>query len=132
MAVTGSLPPDLRYTRDHMWVRIEEPLARIGITSIAQAALGEVVYIDVPRLGLSLKLGEAFGWIESDKTVTDLFPPLAGIVVLTNTALAQTPGEINRDPYGAGWICVIEGVDRRELATLLDATGYAALIGRGR
>jgi glycine cleavage system H protein len=119
---------DRYYTRDHMWVRFEEPLVRMGITSVAQHAVGNVVFIDVPKVGLELKIGEAFSWIESSKVVIDLFPPLSGSVTHTNVALESAPEVINREPYGAGWICMFEPRERAKPGVLLDAQQYATLV----
>jgi glycine cleavage system H protein len=121
------LPPELRYTGDHLWVRREDPLLRIGITSVAGEALGEIVQIDVPEVDLPLVPGEPFSWIETSKAVCDLLAPLPGHVREGNAALAADPELLRRDPYGAGWICTVAPARDAADAALLDAEAYAAL-----
>jgi glycine cleavage system H protein len=121
------VPEDLRYSNDHEWVRLEDGRARIGITDYAQDALGDVVYVAVPAVGTTVKAGESFSEVESTKSVSDIYAPVSGTVVEVNDALADTPQGVNEDPYGAGWLCVIELADTSEVDGLLDATAYRSL-----
>ena len=123
-----NIPEDLRYSNDHEWARLEGDRVRIGITDYAQDALGDVVYVDVAQLGKSVAANEAFGEVESTKSVSELYAPVSGRVVEANAELADAPQRLNEDPYGEGWICVIEPDDPAEFAKLLDADGYRALI----
>jgi glycine cleavage system H protein len=122
------IPGDLRYSSDHEWVRVEGEVVRIGITDYAQDALGDVVYVDLPAVGASAAAGDSFSEIESTKSVSDIYAPVAGEVVEVNTALADAPELVNQDPYGEGWICVIRPADPASVAALLDADAYRALI----
>jgi glycine cleavage system H protein len=122
------VPDDLRYSTDHEWVRVEDGRARIGITDYAQDALGDVVFVAVPTAGTVVKAGDGMSEVESTKSVSDIYAPVSGTVVEVNDALADTPQAINEDPYGAGWLCVIELSDPAELDTLLAPEGYRALI----
>ncbi len=122
------VPEHLRYSSDHEWVSVEGTRARIGITDYAQDALGDVVYVQVPTLGSAFSAGDSFGEVESTKSVSDVYAPLSGTVVAVNDALGDSPEILNSDPYGAGWLCEIEFSDESELAALLDATAYQALI----
>jgi len=121
-------PDDLRYSSDHEWVRVEGDLVRVGITDYAQDALGDVVFVDLPAVGASAGAGASFSEIESTKSVSDIYAPVAGEVVEVNTALADAPELVNQDPYGAGWICVIRPTDPAELGALLDAEAYRRLV----
>lgn len=123
-----NVPEDLRYSADHEWLRIEGARARIGITDYAQDALGDVVYVQVPPIGAGVKAGESFSEIESTKSVSDIYAPVTGTIVEVNADLADTPQRVNEDPYGEGWLCVIEMADSGELDALLDANGYRALV----
>lgn len=123
-----NLPEDLRYSSDHEWVRIGEGRVRVGITDYAQDALGDVVYVELPDVGQDVASGSSFGEIESTKSVSDVYAPVSGSVVAVNEALRDTPELVNRDPYGEGWICEIELSSDDEIAGLLDAAGYRALI----
>jgi glycine cleavage system H protein len=123
-----NLPEDLRYSSDHEWVRVDGDRARVGITDYAQDALGDVVYVQLPQLGATATVGSSLGEIESTKSVSDLYAPVSGTVVAVNEALANTPELLNRDPYGDGWICEIELPAGSDLADLLDAEAYRALI----
>ena len=125
-------PADCKYTREHEWVKvIGERTVRVGITDYAQAALGDVVFVTVPAAGTSLDAGQAFGEVESTKSVSDLYAPLAGTVAARNDALDAQPELVNSDPYGDGWMVEIEVVDaatlESALADLLDSDGYDAL-----
>ena len=122
------MPDDLRYSTDHEWVRAEGAGVRVGITDYAQDALGDVVYVDVPEVGATVTAGEKVSEVESTKSVSDIFAPVAGTVVEVNAALADAPERLNADPYGEGWICVIEPSDPGALDALLDAAGYRDLI----
>jgi len=127
--VTGvNVPDDLRYTSDHEWVRVEGDRVRIGITDYAQDALGDVVFVQVPTVGVTVKATESFSEVESTKSVSDIYAPVTGEVVEVNDDLADAPERLNEDPYGDGWICVLSVADAGELDGLLDAAGYRALI----
>ncbi|HEX2273002.1 MAG TPA: glycine cleavage system protein GcvH [Acidimicrobiales bacterium] len=122
------VPDDRRYTNDHEWALLEDGRVRVGITDYAQDALGDVVYVKVPEAGTAVTAGGAFSEVESTKSVSDIYAPVAGTVVAVNTALADLPQAVNEDPYGAGWICVIEPEDPAAYEGLLDAEAYKALI----
>ncbi len=122
------VPGDLRYSTDHEWVRLEDSRARIGITDYAQDALGDVVFVAVPAVGTAVKVGEGVSEVESTKSVSDIYAPLAGTIVEVNDALAENPQLLNEDPYGAGWLCVIELADPTEVDALLGAEDYRALV----
>lgn len=127
----SNIPDDLKYTAEHEWVRLSEAdgkqIARIGITDYAQQALGEIVYVSLPAVGSSLTGGAAFGEVESTKSVSDLFAPLAGTVTARNETLDEQPELINSDPYGAGWIVDIELADGAPVDDLIDAAAYGTL-----
>ena len=123
-----SVPDDLRYSSDHEWARLEDGLVRIGITDYAQDALGDVVFVQVPTVGTEVKAGERFSEVESTKSVSDIYAPLTGTVVEVNEALGEHPERLNGDPYGEGWLCVLEVADAAEVDGLLDAPAYRALI----
>jgi len=123
------LPGDLLYSKDHEWVRAEPgDRIRIGITDYAQDALGDVVYVQVPAVGTTVTVGDSFSEVESTKSVSDIYAPASGRVVEVNTALGDQPQLVNEDPYGNGWLCVIELSAPAELDILLDAPAYLALI----
>lgn len=122
------VPEHLRYSSDHEWIAVIGTRARIGITDYAQDALGDVVYVQVPALGSSVTAGDSFGEVESTKSVSDVYAPVTGTVVAVNDSLGDSPETLNSDPYGAGWLCEIEVADQSELAGLLDAAAYQALI----
>ena len=121
-------PEHLRYTSEHEWVALDGGLVKIGITDYAQDALGDVVYVDLPDVGRAFAAGDVFGEIESTKSVSELYAPMSGKVIETNTALEDHPELINSDPYGQGWLCVFEVADSSENDGLLDAAGYQAII----
>ncbi len=123
-----NIPDDLRYTSDHEWVRVEGGRATIGITDYAQDALGDVVFVQVPDVGATVELGATVSEVESTKSVSDIYAPVAGTVAEVNTDLADSPERLNEDPYGDGWICVLEVGDASQLEGLLDAEGYRALV----
>jgi len=122
-----NVPGELRYSTDHEWVRIDGSRVTIGITDYAQDALGDVVYVQVPSVGTVVKAGATFSEVESTKSVSDIYAPVTGTIVEVNDALGDGPEVINSDPYGAGWICVIEISDPAELDTLLGADAYIEL-----
>jgi glycine cleavage system H protein len=119
-----NIPEDLRYTSEHEWVRIEDGLARVGITDYAQDALGDVVYVALPEVGASVARMAACCEVESTKSVSEVFAPLSGTVAEVNSDLTDAPQAVNEDPYGKGWIFAIEMSDASEADTLLDAAGY--------
>ena len=122
-------PEDLKYTREHEWAAIEDAnRIRVGITDYAQDALGDVVYVDLPEQGTEVRGGEAFGEVESTKSVSDIFSPTSGRVVDRNAALEEHPELVNQDPYGEGWMVLIEMNDPEELDELLDAGGYRSFV----
>ncbi|MER3452606.1 MAG: glycine cleavage system protein H [Acidimicrobiia bacterium] len=122
------VPEDLRYTADHEWARREDGRVRVGITDYAQDALGDVVFVGLPAPGTRVEAGATLGEVESTKSVSDVYAPVGGVVVEVNTELADAPQRLNEDPYGEGWICVIEPDDPAAFETLLDAAAYRALI----
>lgn len=122
------VPSDLRYSKDHEWVRVDGAVATIGITDYAQDALGDVVYVEIPKVGTRVGSGDRFGEVESTKSVSDVYAPLSGVVVAVNEAVASSPELLNSDPYGAGWLCAIELDDAAQVDALLDADAYRALV----
>jgi glycine cleavage system H protein len=126
-----SVPTDLRYTRDHEWVRVDGDEATVGITQYAADQLGDIVFVELPDAGRALEGAKAFGVVESVKAVSDLFAPVAGEVVATNDALAGGPELVNSDPYGDGWMVKLRITDPTELDDLLDADAYDALVAAG-
>ena len=123
-----NIPDDLRYSTDHEWAKVEADRVRVGITDFAQDNLGDVVFVALPQVGVTLDAGASFGEVESTKSVSDLYAPVSGEVVEVNAELEATPELLNRDPYGEGWICVIAASDTSQLDGLLDAAAYRALI----
>ena len=123
-----SIPEHLRYSSDHEWALAEGDVVRIGITDYAQDALGDVVYVELPQVGDRVEQGEAFGEVESTKSVSELFAPVGGVVADVNDELAGAPQRLNEDPYGDGWICTVTFDDAAEIDRLLDADGYRDLI----
>ena len=121
-------PTDLRYTRDHEWARLEGDLVRVGITDFAQEALGDVVFVELPPLGTVIDAEGTLGEVESTKSVSELYAPIAGEVVEVNSELVSAPERLNADPYGAGWICVLKPSNSGQLDGLLDAAAYDELI----
>jgi glycine cleavage system H protein len=117
-------PEDLKYTKEHEWVRVEGAAVRVGITDFAQDALGDVVYVEIPEVGTEVTAGEPFGEVESTKSVSSVFAPVSGRVAERNAALADAPELVNEQPYGDGWMIVIEVEDSSQLETLLDAPAY--------
>jgi len=121
------VPEDLKYTSDHEWARREGSLVTVGLTDFAQDALGDVVYAQLPPVGASLNRGGELGEVESTKSVSQVYSPVSGTVTEVNAGLAEEPERINNDPYGEGWICIIEASDPAEFDGLLDAAGYRSL-----
>ena len=127
-----NIPDDLRYSTDHEWVRVEggadAPAVRIGITDYAQDALGDVVFVDLPEVGAAVEAAASISEVESTKSVSDIYAPVSGTITQVNTDLADAPERLNEDPYGEGWICVIELSDAAQLDKLLTADAYRALV----
>ena len=123
-----NVPDDLRYTADHEWIRPEGGRIRVGITDYAQDALGDVVFVQLPDIGTAVAAGASFSEVESTKSVSDVYAPLTGTVVEVNTELADAPQRLDDDPYGEGWICVIELDEPASVEGLLDADAYRKLI----
>jgi glycine cleavage system H protein len=122
-----NIPEDLRYSKEHEWVRVTGTTARIGITDFAQDSLGDVVFVELPDVGLDVMAGSSAGEIESTKSVSDIYAPVSGAVRAVNDALGETPELINQDPYGGGWIFEVDCSDTSEIDSLLDAAAYRAL-----
>jgi glycine cleavage system H protein len=125
-----NFPENVKYTKDHEWVRIEGNAATVGITDFAQSELGDIVYVDVPSLNQSLKREAVFGTVEAVKTVSDLFLPVSGKVIEINQQLNETPELVNKDPYGEGWMIKLEIENKDEVNELLDVAAYKKLIGQ--
>lgn len=123
-----NIPANLKYTKEHEWLRIEGETAYIGITEFAQGELGDIVFVEVETVGDTLEANQTFGTIEAVKTVSDMFMPVAGEILEFNTALENTPDLINKDPYGEGWIVKISISDSSELENLLDSSTYSSQI----
>ena len=121
-----SYPSDLKYTRDHEWVRVEGGQARVGITDYAQKQLGDIVYLELPEVGRTLNQGEVFGTIESVKAVSELYAPVSGEVVEVNTAVSQRPESVNSDPHNT-WMIVLKPTNAGEMDGLLDSAAYSDL-----
>lgn len=124
-----NIPTNLKYTKDHEWIRLESDNAYIGITDYAQHELGDIVFVDVDTLDETLEAEETFGTIEAVKTSSEMFMPVGGKVIEFNEELADAPEKVNSDPYGEGWIIKVEVTNAAEMDNLLDAEGYKALIG---
>lgn len=123
-----NIPKDLKYTKDHEWIKTDGDIATIGITEFAQNELGDIVFIEVETLDETLDREETFGTIEAVKTVSDLFMPVSGTITDFNEQLSDAPETVNKDPFGEGWIIKVKMSDPSELDDLLDADGYKALI----
>jgi glycine cleavage system H protein len=122
------VPDELRYSTDHEWARAEGGTVRIGITDYAQDALGDVVYVDVPAVGAAVSANDKISEVESTKSVSDIYAPVGGTIVAVNAELGDNPQRLNEDPYGEGWICVIELGEGGDVDALLDADAYRKLI----
>ncbi|MFQ5521306.1 MAG: glycine cleavage system protein GcvH [Candidatus Methylomirabilia bacterium] len=123
-------PADLRYTREHEWVRVEGNRARVGITHYAQAELGDVVFVELPKTGTKVTQMQPFGVVESVKAVSDLFAPLSGETVEVNAELQQTPEWVNQDPYGKGWMIIITLADPNQIEALMTAQQYEEFLAQ--
>jgi len=124
-----NIPSELKYTKDHEWVKIDGDIATIGITDFAQGELGDIVYVEVETLDETLDKDEVFGTVEAVKTVSDLFLPLTGEIIEFNEALEDEPEKVNSDPYGDGWMIKIKIADSSEIDGLLSDAGYKEIIG---
>ena len=124
-----NVPQELRYSREHEWVRVDGSVARIGITDFAQESLGDVVFVQLPDVGLEIVAGASAAEIESTKSVSDVYVPVSGVVSSVNDALVDAPELVNQDPYGAGWILEVTLADVSELDRLMDADAYRVVIG---
>jgi glycine cleavage system H protein len=128
-------PADLKYTQEHEWIRVEGDRGRVGITHFAQEQLGDVVFVELPKVGRRLTVAggkpETFGVVESVKAVSDLFTPVSGEVLEVNTALEKQPELVNQDPYGQGWMLVLTIANPKDLDALMDAPAYAAFLAQG-
>jgi glycine cleavage system H protein len=125
-----NFPENLKYTKDHEWLRIEGQTGVVGITDFAQSELGDVVYVEVPEIGVSIEQGKSFGTIEAVKAVSDLFAPINGELVEVNALCKDHPEKINQDPYGEGWLIKIRIADTGQIDQLLDVNAYKQLIGK--
>ncbi len=125
-----NLPQDLKYTKEHEWIKIDGTTGTVGITDHAQGELGDVVFVELPAAGKAVKQGESFGTIEAVKAVSDLYAPVTGTIKEVNGALNANPELVNKEPYGAGWMVKITLSNPDEVKGLLDAAGYQAMIGK--
>lgn len=121
-------PEDLRYTKEHEWARLEDGVVRVGITHYAQDALGDIVYVDLPSPGTEVSAGQPFGEVESTKSVSDIYSPLNGTITERNARLEESPDLVNQDPYGDGWMVLIQAGNASELDGLLSAAQYQEFI----
>jgi glycine cleavage system H protein len=124
-----NVPENLKYTKDHEWIKIEDGVATVGITDFAQGELGDIVYVDIESVDETIDQNEVFGSVEAVKTVSDLFMPLSGEVIEFNESLEDTPEKVNSDPFGDGWMIKIKISDNSQLDDLLDAAAYKEVIG---
>ena len=124
-----NFPAELKYTKDHEWVRIEGDMATVGVTDFAQSELGDIVFVEIETQGESLEEHAIFGTVEAVKTVSDLFMPVSGTVVEVNNGLEADPADVNNDPYGSGWMIKVKLSEGADLSSLLDAAAYEALVG---
>jgi glycine cleavage system H protein len=122
-------PQELKYTKDHEWIRVDGEVGIVGITEYAQSELGDIVFVELPDIGTKLEQGKQFGTIEAVKTVSDLYAPVSGEVLEINTALKDSPELVNKEPYNGGWMLKIKIFNKGELDNLLDASNYATMIG---
>jgi len=123
-----NFPENLRYTKDHEWIKLDGNTATIGITEFAQSELGDIVYVEVETIGKALKAGDVFGTVEAVKTVSDLFLPIDGTITELNAALGNSPESVNSDPYGEGWMVKMTVDNPADFETLMDAAAYAAIV----
>lgn len=123
-----NLPENLKYTKEHEWVRVEGDVAVVGITDFAQGELGDIVFVEIETVGETLAMGETFGTVEAVKTVSDLFMPVGGEVIELNAALEDSPELINKDAYGEGWMIKVKMDDASQLNDLMDAAAYKAML----
>ena len=121
-------PADYRYTKEHEWIKVDGETGTVGITDYAQHELGDVVFVELPKVGAKLKAGQSLGTVESVKAVSEIYSPASGEVTEVNSALADTPEKINADPHGAAWLIKLKIADKKELTALMDATAYEAYI----
>ena len=128
MADGSAVPEDLRYTKEHDWVRVEADVATVGITDHAQQALGDITYVELPAAGKTLKQSDELGAVESAKAAVDLYAPVSGTVTEVNAALEDGPEKVNADPYGEGWLCKLKGAEAAGIENLLTAEQYRALL----
>jgi len=124
------IPENVKYTKDHEWMRVEGDFGWVGITDYAQGELGDVVFVELPKVGTKLFKGKSFGTIEAVKAVSDLYAPAAGEVVELNKVIQDSPEVVNKDPYGEGWMVKMKIADKNDLNALLDADGYKKLTGK--
>ena len=124
-----NIPEDLKYTKDHEWIMIENNIATVGITDFAQSELGDIVYVDIDTVDENIDQNEIFGSVEAVKTVSDLFMPLSGEITEFNEFLEEAPETVNSDPYGKGWMIKIQMTDNSQIESLLDAAAYKEIIG---
>jgi glycine cleavage system H protein len=125
-----TIPENLRYTKEHEWVRVEGDAAIVGITDFAQGELGDVVFVELPAKGKKFKQGETFGTVEAVKAVSDLYSPVSGEVLDVNSALEKASEAVNKEPYAGGWMIKLRLTDPKEVNGLLDSAGYRKLIGK--
>ena len=124
-----NFPAELKYTKDHEWVRIEGDIATVGVTDFAQSELGDIVFVEIETQGESLEEHAIFGTVEAVKTVSDLFMPVSGTVIEVNAGLEADPADVNNDPYGNGWMIKVKLAEGADLSSLMDAAAYEALVG---
>jgi len=130
MTHVQNVPDDLRYTEDHEWIRLDGEVAVVGITDHAQQALGEITYVEPPPVGTTVEQGDELAAVESAKAAADVYAPMSGTVSEVNAALEDAPETVNEDPYGAGWICKLEGTSAGEMESLLSADQYRELLAK--
>jgi len=124
-----NIPADLKYTKDHEWVKVEGNMGTVGVTDYAQGELGDIIYVDVTTVGSDVAMGDTFGTIEAVKTVSDMYAPVSGKIAEFNSAINDNPASVNQDPYGAGWLVKIEITNMGDLDSLLSPEDYKNLVG---
>jgi len=124
-----NIPADLKYTKDHEWVKVEGNMGTVGVTDYAQGELGDIIYVDVTTVGSDIAMGDTFGTIEAVKTVSDMYAPVSGKIAEFNSAINDNPASVNQDPYGAGWLVKIEITNMGDLDSLLSPEDYKNLVG---